>query len=242
MASREPIVQRVFGRIAGGMFLFVLVAYISGLLITGSIAPAGAEFIDRAKSIVAAESLYRVGLVLSLIGVLATVVLAIALFMLLRAVDYSFALAGLLFRTCEAAIGGVGVMLSFATLQIRSAAVAGGGFSTDQWRALFDLMNSFVSTEVGAIFFSIGSTFFFLALVRSRFIPAVLAWVGVFGSLAYLVAWTTTLLAPGASGVVTYASLPMLIAEVGTGLWLLIRGIDQTSRPVSAPPRLSPSR
>jgi hypothetical protein len=36
----------------------------------------------------------------------------------------------------------------------------------------------------------------------------------------------TRLILPDASGLVVYGSLPILIAELSTGLWLLIKGIS----------------
>jgi hypothetical protein len=48
----------------------------------------------------------------------------------------------------------------------------------------------------------------------------------VFSSLVYLAYWAFGLVVPDYPGAVTIvASLPILVAEVSTGLWLLTRGI-----------------
>jgi hypothetical protein len=48
----------------------------------------------------------------------------------------------------------------------------------------------------------------------------------ILGSVLYLVAFVVSLIAPQASGIsIGIGSIPILIAELATGLWLLIRGI-----------------
>jgi hypothetical protein len=48
----------------------------------------------------------------------------------------------------------------------------------------------------------------------------------VFASILYLLVFAVSLIAPQAAGsLVAIGSIPILIAELSTGLWLLIRGI-----------------
>lgn len=112
--------QRSYARLAGFMFLFVLASSIAGLIVTSSV-PSGSDFAERSAQIMASESLYRAGLVLALIGSLATVLLAVAIYVTVRPVDRNLALVALLFRVCESAIGATGLALSFGILQLRSA-------------------------------------------------------------------------------------------------------------------------
>jgi Domain of unknown function (DUF4386) len=79
---------------------------------------------------------------------------------------------------------------------------------------------------VAAIFFSVGSTVFFYLLLRSRYIPRVLAGVGLVGSACYAAMWIARLIWPEVSWVAPIASVPILIAEVAGGVWLLLRAID----------------
>jgi hypothetical protein len=207
------------------MYLFVLGCSIAGLVVT-SMVGAGLGFVERSAAIVASESQFRFGLVLALVGSLSTVVLAVALYVTVRPVDRNLGLVGLLFRTAEAAIGGAGIAVSFAVLQVRSAAAVGEGFAADEWQGLAEALNGVATTEVAAVFFSVGSTVFFYLFLRARYIPRLLAAVGLFGSVCYAALWVGRLLVPDVSWLVPFASVPILIAEVVGGLWLLLRSID----------------
>ncbi len=217
--------QRAYARLAGLMYLVVLASSIAGLIVTSSVG-AGPGFAERSAQIVASEALFRVGLVLALVGSLSTVLLAVALYVTVRPVDRNLALVGLLFRVCESAIGATGLALSFGILQLRSATAAGDAFAVVEWQALFNVFNGAATTEVAAIFFSVGSTVFFYLLLRSRYIPRVLAGVGLVGSACYAAIWIARLIWPEVSWVAPIASVPILIAEVVGGLWLLFRAID----------------
>lgn len=217
--------QRAYARFAGLMLLIVLGCSIAGLIVTSSVGP-GLDFADRSAQIVASEPLFRLGLVLALIGSLSTVLLAVALYVTVRPVDRNLALVGLLLRACESAIGGMGLALSFGVLQLRAMAAAGDGLAVGEWQAFADVLNGVATAEVAAIFFSLGSIAFFYLFLRSRYIPRALAAVGLFGSICYAAPWIGILLVPDASWLVPYASVPILIAEVAGGLWLLVRGIE----------------
>ncbi len=221
--------QRAYARIAGLFYLLVLVFDIAGLAIT-SIITGGGSFGASASNIAASEWLYRVGLSLTLLGSLATVPLAVGLYMTLRPADAGLALMGLLFRAVEIAVGAVGVVGSFAILQVYLAASHNGAFDGSQLRALTDLNPLGAATEVAAISFCMGSTIFFYVFLRARYIPRIMAAWGVFASLLYLAIWVAVLVAPGTPGLVSaIGSVPILIAEVSTGLWLLIAGIRVTA-------------
>ena len=106
---------------------------------------------------------------------------------------------------------------------------AGAGpspFDAGQLGALRQLAESGAGTSVAAIFFCVGSTVFFYLLSRSAYIPRLLSLLGLYSSLVYLAYWSFGLVVPDYPGAVTIAaSLPILVAEVSAGLWLLTRGI-----------------
>jgi hypothetical protein len=217
--------QLRYARLAGLMYLVVLVLDIAGALITSGIVGQG-SFVETSHRIAASELLYRIGLTLALLGSLSTVLLAIGLYATLKPVDPNLALTGLVFRAAEAAIGGMGIALAFVVLHTHLAVDHGSAFSAGQLGALADLSSSAASTQVSAIFFSLGSTVFFYVFLRSSYIPRLLAGWGVFASAVYAAVWLFSLVLPQDSSVVVgVGSVPILIAEVATGLWLLIAGI-----------------
>jgi hypothetical protein len=216
--------QRAYARLAGFMYLVVLGFDIAGALIVSSIA-GGGNFVETSHRIMASETLYRIGLCCSLAGSLSTILLAIGLYVAVKPADGNLAMTALLFRAAEAATGGMAIIIAFTVLQIHLAANHANAFDANQLGALADLSTG-VATQVSAIFFCVGSTIFFYLFLKSKYIPRVLSAWGIFASLVYAVVWFVSLILPQYSATaVAYGSLPILIAELSTGLWLLIRGI-----------------
>src|SRR5207247_4798288 len=109
VVDREQNSQRAYARAAGLFYLLVLAFDIAGLVITSSI-EGGGDFGPTARNIVASQGLYRLGLCLGLIGSMATIGLAIGLYVTLKPADRNLSMTALLFRTSEAAIGAVGIV------------------------------------------------------------------------------------------------------------------------------------
>ena len=216
--------QRAYARFAGFMYLVVLVFDVVGVFIVSGIAGHG-SFVDASHRIMASEELYRIGLACSLVGSLSTILLAVGLYIAVKPVDSNLALTALLFRVTEAATGAVGIIIGFAVLHIYLAANHANAFDAKQLGALADLFPG--GPEVSAIFFSLGSTIFFYLFLKSNYIPKIVSVWGIFASLVYATYWLVSLILPQyASGTVTVlSSLPILVAELSTGFWLLILGI-----------------
>lgn len=216
------------------MYFVVLVFDVMGFFIVSRVRGDG-SFVETSHRIMASETLYRIGLNCGLVGSLSTILLAVGLYVAVKPVDGNLAIVALLFRVAESATGALGTFIAFATLQIYLAANRASAFGVNQLGALADLTHtSGVGAEVGAIFFSFGSTIFFYLFLRSSYIPRILSAWGIFASLVYATVWLMNLIVPQYSATVTYGSLPILIAELSTALWLLIVGI-KTTRQVSMP-------
>lgn len=217
--------QRAYARFAGLMYLVVLAADIAGLVLESAVAGSG-TFGERTQRIVASEGLYRVALAFALAGSLSTILLAAGLYVTVRPVDGDLATIALLFRTGESAIGAVGIAISFVVLQTSLAVRDATALGADQLGALASLLSAAPTGEIAAVFFSVGSTIFFYLFWRSTYIPRVLSAWGVFASLLFAVLWSARLIVPESAGLSLYGSVPGLIAELSTGFWLLIKGIE----------------
>jgi Domain of unknown function (DUF4386) len=230
--------QRTYARFAGFMFLIVLGFDIGGVLIVSSIAGSG-NFVEISHRVMESEQLYRFGLCCSLLGSISTIVLATGLYVTVKPVDGNLALLALLFRVVEAAIGSLGIIVGFTVLKIHLAANHANAFDPIQLSALATL-DSGVATDVSATFFCLGSTIFFYLLLKSRYIPGLLSAWGIFASLLYLAFWLGSLILPQYSAMtVVYGSLPILVAELSTALWLLFVGIrTQPSEPAPVGTRI----
>jgi hypothetical protein len=147
----------------------------------------------------------------------------------LQLVSGGLALTALLFRVAESTIGGVVVVLSFVALQINLEANRATAFDASQLGTLADLVSraSDVGSNVSVVFFSVGSAIFFYLFLKSAYIPRALAMWGVIGSLLCMAAFVGNLVLPQSSEwLMGLGGLPIGIAELAVGLWLLIRGIN----------------
>jgi hypothetical protein len=160
-----------------------------------------------------------VGRSLTLVGSMLTVPLALGLYFAVRPAQNALAASALGFRLTEAVLGLISTMAGFASVK---AALSNSVFGA----ALLDVARWDDSTAFAAFVFTIGSTIFFYLFVKSRYIPRVLAWWGLFASVVALAACLTHLLRPAFPAMTVYAWLPMLLAETSTGLWLLIKSVD----------------
>jgi hypothetical protein len=218
--------QYAYARFAGLMYFFT-VFDVSGVLIIAKARGSG-NFIATAHAVAASETLYRIGLVLGLIGTLSTILLAVGLYVALRPFDGNLAMTALLFRLAESVIGGVVIVFGFLTLQIYLEAGRAGAPGASRLSELGGLVSgaSVVGTNVSVVFFGVGSTLFFYLLVRSAYIPRVLAMWGLIGSIVCFIAFLASLVIPQSTELLTgIGGLPVGLAEPVVGAWLLIRGI-----------------
>jgi hypothetical protein len=221
-SSREKT-QRIYARIAGFLFLWLIITGLAGEITISHIVGSG-TFAEIAKRVAASEHLYRAALSSELIETLSAVLLAFALYVTLKPVDKFLAQVAMYWRLGEAFIGGVGMIGGFVRLHLYTSSKSIGALGTDQSQALLDLTRQagFASYNISAIFFSVGSTLFCYLFFKSRYIPRILSAFGVFASVVVTVMCFASLIFPEHSGTLQYGWAPMAIAEVTTGIWLML--------------------
>jgi hypothetical protein len=213
--------QVIYARLAGFLFLWLIITGLAGAITTSRIAGSG-TFSDMAKRVVASEHLYRAALSSELIETMSALLLAFALYATLRPVDKLLAQLAMYWRVGESLIGCVGITAGFVKLRLYTS-YSQGAFGNDQARALLDLAGKAGSATViiGSLFFSIGSLLFFCVFLKSRYIPTILSAFGVFASVVVTIMCFGNLIFPEYSGRLLYGWAPMAVAEVTTGFWLM---------------------
>lgn len=211
-----------YARLAGLMYLSIIVIYMAGLLLGESLR--SDSFAETVGSITDSEMLYRMSLTLMLLAAVLTILLAGALYAFLKRVDPNLALFALLWRTCEAALGAVAKTALFAQRGVYTGGA--NAFDINGQTALSGLFGKayLASFNSGILFFCGGSILFFYLLLKSRFIPRLLAVFGLAASVWTLLVALTSLIAPALPTGAWWT--PMFVAEIGTGLWLLLKGIN----------------
>ena len=135
--------------------------------------------------------------------------------------------------------GALIVVPTLATLGLLSLATAertdpgtGGGYALAEFLVKVQDWNVIVA----ATFFAVGSTLFTWLLLRSRAIPASLAWFGLLASVLLVIGLPMRLVGmlEGASAA-WLLWIPMGIFEIVLGLWLLIKGVAAPLAEESSP-------
>lgn len=213
-----------YARLAGFMFLFLIVIYLIPMFIVRSLQVPG-DFAATAHRVLDAETLYRVALSLNVIAGISTVLLAMGLYVALKPIDQNLALLALVFRLIEAMMAPVQVIFGFGVLRLYSGVPA---FNTDQLSSLLTLRNAIGTAgfNISAIFFGAGSILFFGLFRRSNYLPRILSLTGFIGSLLVPVICFGSLIAPKYSGILQYGWIPIAIAEVVGGVWLIFGARD----------------
>ena len=220
--------QRIYARVAGFLFLWLILTGLAGALTISHIAGSG-TFAEIAKRVVASEHLYRLALCGELIETLSALLLAFALYETLKPVDKLLSQMAMYWRLGESFIGGVGVMFGFLTLHLYTSPQSVGGAGTSQSEALVDLLGH-AGSNISALFFSIGSILFFYVFFKSRYIPRILSALGVFASVMVTIVCFGSLIFPEHAVTLQYGWAPMAIAEVATGFWLMLFAVKTQAR------------
>lgn len=181
-----------------------------------------------AAKIMAWQRLFRLGIASELFTFATVVVLIVALYVTLRPVNRSLALLALFWRLVEASICVVMTLNSFNVLGLLSGAAYLRAFEADRLQALTMLSIGAHDDayNVAMIFFGLGSTVFSYLWLKSRYIPRALAAWGVFSSLLIVPCTLAFVIFPELADILGPGCyVPILIFELGLGLWLLTKGL-----------------
>jgi hypothetical protein len=170
----------------------------------------------------------------SLYGIV-SVVLLTALYVLLRPVSRGLAAFAAFSRLIYVAMWYVQLLGSFTAVRILTG---GGNLGLDgkQLQAMAGLQfaSGWDAYYIGLPFYALGSLFFSYLLLRSRYIPRLLAWYGVLASTFELVCGITYLNDRGFGAVVSvnYYEMPMMLFEVAISIWFLATRLRERSSAV----------
>ena len=232
--------QRRYARVAGFLFLWLIITGLAGAITISHIVGSG-TFAERAKRVAASEHLYRLALSSELVETLSAAVLAFSLYVTLRPVDGLLAQLAMYWRLGESFIGAGGMLGAYLTLRLYTSPQSGGALGADQSEALLGLTDAagFAAYNISAIFFSIGSILFCYLFFKSRYIPRILSAFGIFASVIVTIMCFGSLIFPEHAATLQYGWAPMAIFEVLTGFWLMFAvkipaRTDQSTAPTAA--------
>jgi hypothetical protein len=228
-ADSQKLTLRRAAAAAGIAYLFALVQGFALGFPANSILVIPGDIAATARSIADHELLYRITIVNQLLMYASVVVLAVALYVILRTVNRGLALLALSFRLTEAILSVVAVFPNFFILELLRG--DSSAFGSDQVHALVQgLMNLHgASSGAGLLFTGLGSIVFYALFVRSRYLPRLLSLFGLLAYVLLIAAVLIDMLRPGASTKTLLINIlqfaPVILFEAVTGFWLLLAGV-----------------
>jgi len=199
---------------------------------------AGADFVSAGPGVsvttsidnMANEALFRSGIASWLIVLVLDVVVAWALYILLKPVSKSLSLLAAWFRLIFTAIAGIALLNLLSALQLSKGVDYLTAFTADQLQAQVILyLNAYWElTLIAWVFFGLHIFLLGYLIFKSGYIPRVLGVLLIVASIGYQINSFATFLLPNiaksAEILLAVTIMPAIIAEFSLTFWLLIKG------------------
>ncbi|NOU70935.1 DUF4386 family protein [Paenibacillus sp. LMG 31458] len=226
-----------YARVAGfGLLLMAILAMFSnfsvleGLIISDDAA-------KTASNIIANEMLFRSGLISFVIVLILDVLVAWALYVLLKPVNKNLAMLAACFRLVYTAIFGVALSNFFNVLPLLSGAEYLTVFTTNQLHAqMMFLIDAFKNGWlIGLVFFGFHLVVVGYLIIKSGgYIPKIIGIFLILASAGYVIDSIAHFLLPNYTDYKTIflliVAVPGVIGELSLAFWLLIKGVKVQQR------------
>jgi len=224
MRSISPVLK---ARVAGVFYLLIFATapfheiFVRGRLIDYQSAAA------TAANIMTHESLYRLGLAVSIVTLTCDVIVALILLELLAPVSHSLSVWAAAFRLTFVAIMAANALNYFAPLVVLGKASYLTAFNAAQLQALALASQRMYNAgfNVADVFFGVHVLLLGYLIFRSGFLPRGLGGLLVLGGVCYLTVSFANLLVPenGLGAMLLLGA----VGELALMFWLLIKGVNE---------------
>ena len=203
------------------LIMTIFAIFANFFVIQGLIVPGDAA--ATANNIMANEMLFRFGIVSFAIVLICDVLVAWALYILLKPVNKSLSLLTAWFRLLYTAIFAISLLNLFNALQLLSGADYLTAFETNQLHAQVMLfLNAFsFGWTIGLLFFGIHLFILGYLVFKSGYIPRILDVLLIIAGLGYLVDSFAIFLLPNYEATIAMVTF---IGELLFMFWLLLKG------------------
>jgi hypothetical protein len=224
-------------RIAGALYLFIILAgffhlkYVPSTLIEWNNPSA------TVSNIIASETLFRLGILVGLIGYTLFLLLPMVLYKVLSPVDKTYAAFMVALAAVSVPISFVNSLNQFAVLTLIGKANYLGVFDAGKVQAqvMFYLDSYRNGNRIASIFWGLWLFPFGYLVFKSGFLPKILGILLTFGCFGYIINFVGSFLFPNYSGTIlsTFITKPGSLGELGICLWLLIMGVKTQGRTIT---------
>jgi hypothetical protein len=217
-------------RLAGFLILLIAILAPFSILYLPSTLIVPGDAAATTSNVMASEGLFRLGIVVDSVVILLEIVVIAILYVLLRPVNRTLALAAAFARLAMTVVMAVNVFNSLGVLLLLSDAEYLRVFDPDQLHALVLLFLNLHESGVyiWQVFFALHWVAVGYLVFKSGYFPRILGIMLMVTSLGYLMdSFGMLFPSSGALSMVSSAVLAVgVIGELSFTLWLLIKGVD----------------
>jgi hypothetical protein len=221
--------KKATARVAGLWYLVVGVVAPIAMYMPGSLVVAG-DATATMNNIARSETMFRGGIVASIVYLLAFILTVLALQRLFEDVDERLSRLMVAFVLVSVPIAFVNLLNPLAVLVLVSKASFLSGLSAGQIGSLVMMFLSLQDggTALAEVFWGLWLLPLGMLAYKSGFIPRTIGVLLVMACFAYVAHALTWVLVPGAAGLANNLGMPFEIAgEVSLLLYLLVKGVRQ---------------
>ena len=223
------ISAQAYARIAGVLYLINIACGLFGeIFVRGHLVVAG-DAATTAHRIMSSEFLFRCGIAGDLIMHITDVPMAVIFYVLLRPVSRDLSLLSALFGMLQTAILCANKLNLVTVLLLLGGTSSLKAFDQNQLQALASLSLSLhaYGFGIGLIFFGMSCLVAGYLMFQSGYFPKILGVLQVMAGVSYLINSFAQLLVPAlANKMFPAIVLPAFIGELGTCLWLIVKGVN----------------
>lgn len=226
------ISKKNLARIAG-LFYFIVIA--TGLFAEVFVRQAfkvSGNALATANNIQSSAMFFQWGLVADLINFVCGLPVVLIIYFLFKRVNKFLLQLALIFVVIQTAIIAINLLNQISPLLILSNRAYLNTFQPNQLATLSQLSLNIqgVGYAIGLIFFGFYCLLVGYVIFKSKMVPKFLGMLYIISGIGYLINSFTMLLSKGfANSIFTYVAIPIFIGELSLCLWLLIKGVNDSS-------------
>lgn len=218
-------------RVSGFMFLIILFYPVTNWIFVLSKYISAENAIKTSQNIMANELLFRINIINQLITSAFIVILALSLYIILKSVNKYLALFALLMKSIEAILWGILAFGHFIVLLILKGLPSLTVYKPEQVQSIVGIfINDYISlTSIAGIFSGLSLMIFSYLLFKSKYVPGLLAALGIVSYVLVSIYDLLTVLSPNFTDIMIVQLVfctPICIFQLIIGAWLLLKGVN----------------
>lgn len=229
----HDIPQQKLVKVAGLFFLLNLIVPLLNWTLVLSKLNVAENIVATAGNIMANELQFRIGITIELFLSVGLIVLAYALYGILKPVSKNIASIALLLKLAEATLMAVTVIIPLIALQVLDRGTFETVFTSEQLRFPIGIILSSHTaiTSIPMVFLGLDMMLFSYLFLKSRYIPRIIAGFGILSFALIFIHALMYILAPDLAMTPISQTIfwtPSGLFEITIGIWLLVKGISES--------------